>query len=165
MATAANEWTDDWEDELDAKRRVVVRKVVAFELDDELYGIDIAKAAEILRLVPIRAVPNVPDFVLGLINLRGSIVPVIDLRILFKLRCRPWNSESRIVVIKHEEMLVGAAVDRLWDVLRLSPEAFQPPPPDMAAIDAEYFREICPIEGRMLILLNTEKILNLTAGK
>ncbi|HQN19186.1 MAG TPA: chemotaxis protein CheW, partial [Syntrophobacteraceae bacterium] len=95
----------------------------------------------------------------------GSIVPVIDLRILFKLQCRPWNSESRIVVIKHEEMLVGAAVDRLWDVLRLSPEAFQAPPPDMNQIDAEFFREICPIEGRMLILLNTEKILNHTAGK
>ncbi len=165
MTTAVNEWTDDWEDELDAKRSVVLRKVVAFELEDELYGIDIDKAAEIMRMVPIRAVPNVPDFVLGLINLRGSIVPVIDLRILFKLQCRPWNSESRIVVIKHEEMLVGAAVDRLWDVLRLSPEAFQAPPPDMNQIDAEFFREICPIEGRMLILLNTEKILNHTAGK
>lgn len=153
------EWEDDQEEGQNGPE-IDLRKIVAFDLDNELYGVDIAMVAEIMCLVSIRPLPNVPDFILGLINLRGSIVPVIDLRARFQLQRKPWDSESRIIVMKDKEMLVGVVVDRLWEMLRLPPEVFQPPPEVGAKIDAEYFKEVSPIEGRMLIVLDIKKVLN-----
>jgi purine-binding chemotaxis protein CheW len=153
------EWEDDPDEGQDGQE-LNLRKIVAFELDNELYGVDIAMVAEIMRLVPVRPLPNVPDFILGLINLRGSIVPVIDPRTRFQLHRKPWDSESRIIVMKDNEMLVGVVVDRLWEMLRLPPEVFQPPPGVGAKIDAEYFKEVSQIEERMLIILDMKKILS-----
>lgn len=135
------------------------RKVVTFELDDELYGADIEDVAEIMELTAIRPLPNVPELVLGLINLRGTIMPVIDLGIRFGLNRKPWDEESRIIVMKSGSLLVGIVVNRMWELLRLPPEAFQPPPPDVAKIDAEYFKEVSEVHGRMLIVLDMGKIL------
>ncbi|MBF0496389.1 MAG: chemotaxis protein CheW [Deltaproteobacteria bacterium] len=157
-----DEWEDDYED---GQRLLNLRKIVAFELDNELYGVDIAMVAEIMRLVPIRIIPHVPKFILGLINLRGNILPVIDLRICFKLHQKDWSPESRIIVMKDNTMLVGVAVDHLWEMFRLSPEVFQPPPPGVAKIDAEYFKEVAPIDNRMLIVLDIKKILSDTRRK
>lgn len=135
------------------------RKVVAFELDDELYGADIEEVAEIMEMTPLRPLPNVPEFVVGLINLRGTIMPVMDLGIRFGLNRKPWDNESRIIVMKSGPLMVGIVVNRLWELLRLPPEAFQPPPPNVAKIDADYFKEVSEVKGRMLIVLDMGKIL------
>ncbi len=142
-----------------------LRKVVTFELDRELYGIDIDRVAEIMEMVPIRHIPNVPNFIVGLINLRGTIVPVIDLRVRFHLESKPWTRDSRIIVMKEGNLVVAVGVDRLWELMRLPKQAFRLPPPDVVKDDSEYFKEIAPVNGRMVIILDMKKILNDTARR
>jgi len=155
---------DEWEGDV-AIRKLNLRKIVAFEMDDELYGADISEVAEILEMIPIMRLPNVPAFILGLVNLRGAIVPVIDLRIRFELAHKEFDADSRIIILKAEHLIVGIIVDRLRELLRLDPSAFQPPPNDVAKIDPEYFKEVAPVQGRMLIVLDIKRLLTETANK
>jgi len=101
----------------------------------------------------------------GLINLRGTIVPVVDLRARFGLNRNAWTVDSRIVIMKEKNLLVGVVVDRMWESLRLPEDAFQPAPEGVAKMDAEYFREICTARGRMVSILDIAKILADTAAK
>jgi purine-binding chemotaxis protein CheW len=156
---------DEWEDETEGIRRFNLRRIIAFEMDDELYGAYIGEVAEIIEMVPIMPLPNVPAFILGLVNLRGAIVPVIDLRIRFGLAHKGFDINSRIIILKAEQLIVGIVVDRLWELLRIDPSAFQPPPPDVAKIDPEYFKEVTSIQGRMLIMLDIHRLLTETARK
>jgi purine-binding chemotaxis protein CheW len=140
------------------------RKIISFMLDDELFGAEIDEVAEIMEMTTIMPIPNVADFVVGLINLRGTIVPVVDLRARFGLNRNPWTSDSRIVIMKEGTLLVGVVVDRMWESLRLPSDAFQPAPEGVAKIDAEYFREICTAKGRMVSILDIARILADTAA-
>lgn len=141
------------------------RRIISFILDNEIFGVQMGEVAEIMDMISIMPIPNVPDFVLGLINLRGKIVPVIDLRILFGLDCRPWTTESRIIIMKESSLLVGMVVDSMWESLRLSPNAFQPAPHSVTKIDYQYFRDISLVNGRVVSVLNISKILSDTAQK
>jgi purine-binding chemotaxis protein CheW len=141
------------------------RKIISFVLDDELFGAEIDEVAEIMEMTTIMPIPNVADFVVGLINLRGTIVPVVDLRARFGLKRNAWTVDSRIVIMKEKNLLVGVVVDRMWESLRLSEDAFQPAPEGVAKMDAEYFREICIARGRMVSILDIAKILADTAAK
>lgn len=156
---------EEWENQIERKRKLHLRRIIAFEMDDELYGADIAEVAEILDMVPIMPLPNLPEFVLGVANLRGTILPVIDLRIRFGLSQKQFDDNSRIIVLTTEHLVAGIVVDRLWELLRLDQEAFQPPPPDVAKIDPEYFKEVTPVKGRMLIVLDTKRLLIETSKK
>jgi len=150
---------EEWEDQVESKRKLHLRRIIAFELDDELYGADIAEVAEILDMAPIMPLPNVPEFVLGVANLRGTILPVIDLRIQFCLSHKPFDDNSRIIVLTDEQFVAGIVVDHLWELLRLDQDSFQPPPPDVAKIYPEYFKEVAPVRGRMLIVLDIKRLL------
>ena len=141
------------------------RKIISFVLDDELFGAEIDEVAEIMEMTTIMPIPNVADFVVGLINLRGTIVPVVDLRARFGLNRNAWTVDSRIVIMKEKNLLVGVVVDRMWESLRLQEDAFQPAPEGVAKMDAEYFREICTARGRMVSILDIAKILADTAAK
>jgi purine-binding chemotaxis protein CheW len=156
---------DEWEEETEGIRRFNLRRIVAFEMDDELYGADIGEVAEILEMVPIMPLPNVPAYILGLVNLRGKIVPMIDLRIRFGLVHKGFDQESRIIILNAGDLTVGVVVDRLWELLRLDPGAFQPPPVTAAKIDHEYFKEVASVQGRMLIVLDIYRLLTETARK
>lgn len=156
---------EEWVDEFERRQKNNLRKIVAFELDNELYGVDIEEVSEVIRMVAIRPVPNVETFILGLINLRGKIVPVIDLGIRFQLNQKPTHLDNRIIIVKKEDLLVGVVVDRMEELLRLPADAFQPPPPDVARIDPEYLKEVIEINDRMLIVLDMRKILNETARR
>lgn len=160
-----DEVIEEWDDGLEGRQKLDLKKIVAFELDNELYGAGIDDVAEIMKIVPIMPLPNVPEFILGLINLRGTIIPVIDLRIRFGLNRKAMDQGSRIIVMKHGNLVVGVVVDRLWELLRLPLDAFQPPPPDVAKIDAEYFKEVSLVNERMLIVLDIKKLLAETARK
>lgn len=141
-----------------------VRKIIAFALDDEVYGLDIGDVAESLEMVPIRPLPNVPDFILGMINLRGNMVPLLDLRVCFGLNRMPWEHDSRILIIKDQKQLVGIVADRVIGLLRLDVAEFQPPPPRVAKVDAEYFKEVSEVDGQLLIIPDIKRILADTAN-
>jgi purine-binding chemotaxis protein CheW len=139
------------------------KRIITFQLDKETYGAEIGEVAEIMEMVPIMPIPHVPPFVLGLVNLRGAIVPIVDLRVRFGLNGSPWTDEARIVIMKAGSFLVGIAVDCMWESLKLNEDEFQPPPHGVAKIDAEYFKEICEVGGRMVSVLDIKKILGDTA--
>jgi purine-binding chemotaxis protein CheW len=142
-----------------------VRKIIAFGLDDEVYGLDIGDVAESLEMVPIRPLPHVPDFILGMINLRGNLVPLLDLRTRFGLNRMDGEHDSRILVIKDQKQLVGIVADRIIGLLRLDAAEFQPPPPGVAKVDAEFFKEVSQFDGQLLIIPDIKKILADTANR
>lgn len=143
----------------------VYKRIISFNLGDEFYGADIGDVAEIMEMAPIMPIPNVPQFILGLINLRGTIVPVVDLRARFGLGLKAWTPESRIIIMKEKNLLVGVVVDSMWESMKLAEEVFQPVPHGVANVDAGYFRDICSVRGRMVSVLDIGKILTDTALK
>ena len=156
--------TEDLSEDEITERFSHVRKIVAFDFADELYGVDIDQVSSILLLLPIMPLPRAPGFVLGLVNLRGSLLPLIDLRIKFGLGVNVLTESSRIVVLESEDLRVGMIVDRVWTLLRLPQDVFQPAPPGVAKIDTEYFKEVCSVDNRLLIILNINKLLTETAA-
>lgn len=135
-------------------------QLVSFNIGDEEFGVDILKVQEIIRLVEITRVPNAPSFVEGVINLRGKVIPVIDLRKRLGMPSITASSESRIVVVELESRIIGFLVDCVNEVLRISSSITEPPPAIIAGIDADYITAIGKLEDRILILLDLERILD-----
>jgi purine-binding chemotaxis protein CheW len=156
---------EDSKEESNDIRELTFKRIITFELDRETYGAEIGEVAEIMEMAPIMPLPRVPAFILGLVNLRGAIVPIIDLRVRFGLDQKAWSRDSRIIIMKEKNLLVGVAVDSMWESLKLPEDSFQPPPQGVAKIDAEYFKEICSVKGRMVCVLDIKKILSDTAAK
>lgn len=134
-------------------------QVVTFNLGKEEFAVPILQIQEINRLVEITRVPKSPNFVEGVINLRGKVIPVLDLRKRFGLPEAELGKFARIVVVSMDNRMVGLIVDSVSEVLRLPESAVEPAPPIVAGIDAEYIRGLGKIEGRLLILLDLSKIL------
>lgn len=137
-------------------------QLVSFTLDKEEFGIDILKVQEINRTPNITRVPNCPDFIEGVINLRGRIVPIIDLRKRFGMRATEQNKDTRIIVVEVLSKVVGFIVDSVSEVLRIPHSVIDAPPALVAGIRAEFIEGIGKLENRLLILLNLEKILSST---
>lgn len=134
-------------------------QVVTFNLGKEEFAVPILQIQEINRLVEITRVPKSPNFVEGVINLRGKVIPVLDLRKRFGLQESELGKFARIVVVNMDGRMIGLIVDSVSEVLRLSDSAIEPAPPIVAGIDAEYIRGLGKIDGRLLILLDLSKIL------
>ncbi|HIE12855.1 MAG TPA: chemotaxis protein CheW [Desulfotomaculum sp.] len=134
-------------------------QVVVFQLADQTYGMDIAAVSEIIRMEKVTYVPRAPEFVEGVINLRGRIIPVIDLRGRFGLKGAEHTRQSRIIVVEMAGVTVGLIVDAVLEVLRIPAESIEPPPAMVDGVDVAYLRGIALFDGRMIILLNLEKIL------
>lgn len=137
-------------------------QLVSFTLDKEEFGIDILKVQEINRTPNITRVPNCPDFIEGVINLRGRIVPIIDLRKRFGMKSAEQSKDTRIIVVEVLGRIVGFIVDSVSEVLRVPHSVIDAPPPLVSGIRAEFIEGIGKLEGRLLILLNLEKILSST---
>jgi purine-binding chemotaxis protein CheW len=131
-------------------------QIVVFELGDERYGLDIAKVYEIIRHQPITAVPQAPAFVEGVINLRGRIIPVVDLRDRFGMTEGALTKASRIVVCEAAGTRVGLVVDGVSEVLMIAAEAIEPTPDVAAGHDAAYLRGIAKLGERLIILLDLD---------
>jgi purine-binding chemotaxis protein CheW len=152
--------------------RANLRNLVVFELGDELYGVPAADVAEIREPLALMPLPNVPSHVLGLINLRGIVMPVIDLRRKFGLDLKPDRRHNRLMILKALRRTQGEGpgypvalrVDAVRDLARLSQADFQPAPSGVAAIDPEYYDQVATLDGRMLIELNVQKLLTGTAA-
>jgi purine-binding chemotaxis protein CheW len=124
------------------------------------YGVSITKVQEIITMVQPTKLPQAPDFVEGIINLRGQIIPIIDLKKRFRLGSSEMNEESRSVVVEVEGQTVGIVVDEVNEVLRLSKDSIEAPPAVIGGITADYLTGVGKLEGRLLILLDMDKILN-----
>jgi len=136
-------------------------QLVSFKIENEEFGVNIEEVQEIIRLPEITKVPQAPFFVEGVINLRGNILPVIDLRKRFDLEVTKKTNATRIVVTNVESKTTGIIVDSVSEVLRLPKDSIEPPPPIIAGIEAKYLRGIGKLDDgkRLLILLNLKEIL------
>jgi purine-binding chemotaxis protein CheW len=134
-------------------------QLVTFGIGEEEFGIDILKVQEIIRTMAITKVPNSPPYVEGVINLRGKVIPVIDLRSRFNLDYRPHDSRTRIVVIELHGMIIGFVVDEVSEVLRIQSNTVEPPPPVVSGIESEYVKGVGKLGDRLLILLDLEKLI------
>jgi len=136
------------------------RQYLAFHLGDEEYALDIARISEIIKVREFTDIPRAPDFVLGIISLRGVVVPVFDLRLRLDLGKSEMLSTSRIVVCQLDEITVGLLVDSINQVLNLADDDLEPPPGVLSGLDREMVSGIGRYQGRMIILLNLHSALN-----
>ncbi len=134
-------------------------QLVSFSLADETYGIEITKIGEIILMGEITQVPQTPRHVKGLINLRSTVIPVVDLRTRFGMPEGELTDESRIMVLHVGTKTVGIVVDAVSEVLRISHEQIAPPPPTVAGLGREYLTGLVKLEERLLILLDIDKRL------
>ena len=135
-------------------------QLVVFELADEHYGVDIAAVEGIIKMQNITAVPHAPAFVEGVTNLRGSVLPVLDLRKRFSMPAADETNETRIVVVEMGGDSVGMVVDAVSEVLRVSEEAIEPPAPLVTSADSAFITGIAKVDDRLVILLDLGKVLS-----
>jgi purine-binding chemotaxis protein CheW len=143
------------------KRDDELLQLVTFNISNEEFGIDILKVQEIIRTMEITKVPRAPDFVEGVINLRGKVIPIIDLRKKFSMESRTHDKQTRIVVVELQGMIVGFVVDGVSEVLRIQSSTVEPPPAVVSGIGSEYISGVGKLEDRLLILIDLEKLLSL----
>lgn len=134
-------------------------QLVSFKIGAEEFGVDILKVQEINKMTQITKVPNAPDFVEGVINLRGRVIPIIDLRTRLGLEKIEHTKDTRIIVVELEGKTVGFIVDAVNEVLRIPANITEKPPELVAGIDADYITAVGKLEDRLLILLDLDRIL------
>lgn len=134
-------------------------QLVVFELANEVYGVDIGRVQEIIRMPSITRLPRAPEFVEGVINLRGKVIPVVDLKRRFGLEQRDRTRSSRIVVVDVGEQVIGMVVDAVSEVLRMPMAAVEPPSPIVTTVESDYIRGIAKLEERLVILLDLDRVL------
>lgn len=135
-------------------------QLVTFSIGEEEFGVDILKVQEIIRTMEITKVPRAQDFVEGVINLRGKVIPIIDLRRRFGFTSKVHDKHTRIIVIEINNMIVGFVVDSVSEVLRIPAATVEPPPPVVAGVESEYISGVGKLEDRLLILLDLDKLLS-----
>ena len=136
--------------------------LVSFKIGDEEFGVDILSVQEINRMSQITKVPNTPDFIEGVINLRGRIIPVIDLRVKLGMTRKEHGKNTRIVVVELKGQTIGFIVDEVSEVLRVPKNITEAPPDMVGGMNTDYITSIGKLEDRLLILLDLEKILSTT---
>lgn len=134
-------------------------QLVSFTIGNEEFGVDILKVQEINRMVDITKMPNSPDYVDGVINLRGRVIPVISLRIRLGIERIENDRDTRIIVVDLSGKTIGFIVDSVSEVLRIPRSITEPPPAITSGINSDYITAVGKLEDRLLILLDLEKIL------
>lgn len=135
-------------------------QLVTFSIGEEEFGVDILTVQEIIRTMAMTKVPRAEAFVEGVINLRGKVIPIIDLRRRFGLPSKTHDKHTRIIVIEINRMIVGFVVDSVSEVLRIPANMVEPPPPGVAGLDSEYISGVGKLHDRLLILLDLDKLLS-----
>jgi purine-binding chemotaxis protein CheW len=137
------------------------QQLVIFELANESYGINIAVVESIIKMQAITQLPQTPAYVKGVINLRGSVLPVIDLRSRFELDAREHTRQTRIIIVTMGNIKVGVTVDGVSEVLRVSDELIEPLPPMVSSVNSVFLKGIVRFEDRLIILLELDKVLDI----
>jgi purine-binding chemotaxis protein CheW len=135
-------------------------QVVSFALGSEEYGVDIAQVQEINRMVPITRVPRAPQFMEGVINLRGQLIPIIDLRTRFGMDRAERTKNTRIVVTEIGSKRLGMVVDSVSEVLRIPVEQIEDAPDLVAGVDTEYIRGVGKLDDRLIIMLDLARVIS-----
>jgi purine-binding chemotaxis protein CheW len=136
-----------------------LNQLISFIVGDEEYGLDILRVKEVIRIREITRLPKAPSFVKGIINLRGDVIPIIDLRDKFGLEVQEYTTTTRVIVVDVEAKLVGMVVDAASQVVRIPADQIDPPPPIAGGLSTEYIRGVGKLDDRLVILLNIDRIL------
>ncbi|MBO0996859.1 chemotaxis protein CheW [Bacillus sp. SD075] len=136
-------------------------KVIVFQIKDKEYAIPVDKVSGIEKLLHITRVPKAVKFVKGVINLRGVITPIIDLRVRFGFEEVEYDESTRVIIVILDDMEVGLIVDSANDVLDIPMESIEPQPEVVGHMASEYISGVAKIEKRLLVLINLEKALRL----
>ena len=143
-----------------AAAATALREFLAFKLGAEEYGIDILRVQEIRSYEAPTRIANAPDFIKGVVNLRGVIVPIVDLRLKFKLERADYDGFTVVIVLNIGHRVVGMVVDGVSDVITLSAEQLRPVPEFNSVVDSDHLLAIGAIDERMLILVDIEKLMS-----
>jgi purine-binding chemotaxis protein CheW len=136
------------------------KQLVVFEVSDEHYGVDVFAVDSIIRVQSVTKVPHTPDFVEGVTNLRGTVLPVVDLRRRFGLPVRAPTKDTRIVVAEMGKATVGMVVDAVVEVRKVPEEAIEPPSPLVTTVDSAFITGIAKVDDeRLIIVLDIEQVL------
>ena len=139
-------------------------KYLTFVLNEEEYGIGIIKIKEIIGMMPITSVPQTPEFVKGVINLRGKVIPVVDLRLRFGMTSIDYNDRTCIIVVEIEGpagmMMIGIVVDAVSEVLNIKAEDIEDTPTFGARLNTDYIQGMAKMEGGVKILLDIDQVLS-----
>ncbi|WP_181348718.1 chemotaxis protein CheW [Thalassobacillus sp. CUG 92003] len=134
-------------------------KVIVFQLQDEEYAVPVEQVGSIERVQNITRVPRTEAFVKGVINLRGVVTPIIDLRSRFDLPAAEYTNATRIIIVSIGETNVGLIVDSANDVIDIPESSIEPPPEIVGDLEVEYLQGVAKLEKRLLILLNLHNVL------
>ena len=135
------------------------KQFVIFSLEGEEYGIEILRVKEIKEMIRITRVPKAPHYVRGVINLRGEVIPIVDLRKKFNLEKRNDNDSTRIIIVAVEEIIVGLVVDTSSEVIGIMIKDIEEAPETVGSFEQGFISGIGKVGSRLIILLNVDKIL------
>ena len=139
---------------------VKAHEFLAFTLGQEEYGIDIQKVQELRGYDTVTRIANAPEHIKGVVNLRGIIVPIIDMRIKFKLGTPSYDQFTVVIILNMASRVMGMVVDSVSDVITLSPEQVKPAPEMGAVLDTDYLIGLGTLDDRMLILVDIDRLMS-----
>ena len=141
------------------------QQLVVFDLAGESYGINIAAVESIIKMQSITQLPQAPYYVKGVTNLRGTVLPVIDLRIRFGLEPQEFSRQTRIIIVTMDSLKVGVVVDGVSEVLRVQDDSIGAMPPMVSTVNSAFLKGIVRLENRLIILLELGKVLDFEEQK
>src|SRR5262245_7981923 len=136
-------------------------RLVIFEMNGEAYGIDVTCVQSIIPMQPINVVPGAPAFIEGIINLRGAVIPVVDLRARFNMPLPSQNHKSMIVIVELSILRLGLIVDKVTDVIKIAKGEIEPPSPLLTSLETAYLRGVGKVKERLVILLDLGRVFSL----
>jgi len=140
-------------------------QLVTFKLAGQKYAVDILKVQEINNMKEITAIPNSPPFLEGAVNLRGKVIPVLNLRKKFGLETKELSEQTKIVIMDVSGIIMGLIVDSVSDVLRIPRDLVEPPPPVSSIVSTEFIAGIAKLDEGLVILLDMDKLLGIEERK
>lgn len=144
---------------LNPAAQATMRELLTFTLGAENYAIDILKVQEIRGYEAVTRIANTPDFIKGVVNLRGHIVPIIDLRVKLGLGEARYDASTVVIILNVLGRVIGVVVDGVSDVINLPPDAVRPAPEFGALLDTEYIEGLATLDGQLLIVVDIERLM------
>ncbi len=139
---------------------MAVKQLVIFRVEDEEFGVEITQVKEIIKPMEIFKVPNSPQFIEGLINLRGKVHTVFNLRKKFNLPQKEFDDNTKIIIVNVNDLMVGFIVDEVNEIVRINDENIENTPPSVTGLDKKYLNGVAKIDNRLILLLDLSKVLS-----